>query len=723
MSSKEKYIRNNRRSRSVRTDHDNNNTQISSNSNSVDFSRISESGVCQLNSESDLAQQKNPINVGSDGDSGLGLGIDESGLNCCTEDQLEDILLQNLEILYSEAITKLMDLGYDEEVAMKAILKNGHCYGGMDVLTNILHNSLSYLNNGYVNSGSCLSLDESDQSFVDLRQLEEYSLAGMICLLQQMKPHLSKADAMWCLLVSDLHVGRASVMEIPDGSGRISGSVSGGGGSSSANVEGVATGPIGVVPAMCRFHGGWGFGNSTASAIPLNSSFAITADSSSQKEIDCPKRFNLTPSMKTMLKRNVAAFTAGFRSNPKYMQNQSRASSSSLADGNQSSGLAQLGDSQTSKSQDVVNTVVGKFQDLNLDENTQQQGNKDLDQKDEMILSLLDQIKDLERQVKERKDWAHQKAMQAARKLSHDLTELKTLRMEKEDIQRLKNGKPVIEDSTMKRLSDMETALRTASAKVDRANLSVKRIEDENAEMRAEMEAAKLSASESAKTCMEAAKREKKCIKKLGVWEKQKKKLQEDIAAEKQKISDLQNQLVQLEVAQKDAEAKWKEERNAKEQAAAIVEEERRFKEAVETNNKRKLEELRSKAEIDFQRHKDDLQRLEQDLSRLRASTELQNQSANLVTGSNVEQHPHGDIARMLREFDSFEQDSSEKDDSRECIICMKHEVSVVFLPCAHQVLCANCNDNFGKKGRVAKCPCCRVPIEQRIRVFGATTS
>lgn len=153
------------------------------------------------------------------------------------------------------------------------------------------------------------------------------------------------------------------------------------------------------------------------------------------------------------------------------------------------------------------------------------------------------------------------------------------------------------------------------------------------------------------------------------------------------------------------------------------MEEERRFKEAVETNNKRKLEELRSKAEIDFQRHKDDLQRLEQDLSRLRASTELQNQSANLVTGSNVEQHPHGDIARMLREFDSFEQDSSEKDDSRECIICMKHEVSVVFLPCAHQVLCANCNDNFGKKGRVAKCPCCRVPIEQRIRVFGATTS
>ncbi|XP_049376386.1 MND1-interacting protein 1-like [Solanum stenotomum] len=722
MSSKEKYIRNNRRLRSARIDHDFN-TQISSKSNSLDFSGISESGVRQLNPESEIAQQSNPINVGSDGDSGSGSGIDESGLNCCTEDQLEDILLQNLEVLYSEAVTKLMDLGYDEEVAMRAILKNGHCYGGMDVLTNILHNSLSYLNNGYVNSGSSSSGDESDQPFVDLRQLEEYSLAGMICLLQQMKPHLSKVDAMWCLLVSDLHVGRASVMEIPDGSGRINGSV-GGGSSSSTNVEGVATGPIGVVPAMCRFHGGWGFGNSTGNAYPLNKSFAITSDSSSQKDIDCPKRFNLTPSMKTLLKRNVAAFTAGFRSNPKYMQRQSRVSSSSLADGDQSSGLAQSGGSQTSKSQDVVNCVVGKFQDLNLDENTQQQGkrNEDLDQKDEMLLSLLDQIKDLEKQVKERKDWAHQKAMQAARKLSHDLTELKMLRMEKEDIQRMKKGKPAIEDATMKKLSEMETSLRTASANVDRSNMFVKTLQEENAEMKAELEASKLSASESAKKCAEAAKREKKCLKKLGVWDKQKKKLQEEIAAEKQKISDLQNQLAQSGVAIKDAEVNWRQEQKARQQASALVDEERRFKEATEANNKRKLEELRSKAEIDFQRHKDDLQRLEQDLSRLRASTELQNQSANVVTGSNAEQHPHGDIARMLHELANSEENSPVKDDSRECIMCMKHEVSVVFLPCAHQVLCSNCNDNFGKKGRVAKCPCCRAPIERRIRVFGATS-
>lgn len=102
---------------------------------------------------------------------------DETGWGYCTEEQLEEILLKNLEFIYSEAVSKLVALGYDEEVAVKAILRNGHCYGGMDVLTNILHNSLAFLNSnngggdGGGNGGG--NLDESEPVFSDLRQLEE----------------------------------------------------------------------------------------------------------------------------------------------------------------------------------------------------------------------------------------------------------------------------------------------------------------------------------------------------------------------------------------------------------------------------------------------------------------------------------------------------------------------------------------------------------------------
>lgn len=194
--------------------------------------------------------------------------FDECGWGYCTEEQLEEILLKNLEFLYNEAISKLVALGYDEEVALKAILRNGHCYGGMDVLTNILHNSLAYLNSSN-SCGNDAGSEESDLVFTDLRQLQDYSLAGMVCLLQQVRPHLSRGDAMWCLLMSDLHVGRASTIEIPmlpspsNSCGNAMSSMD------SVNTNAASSG-ISVSPGMCKFHGGWGFGNGANLELPPN---------------------------------------------------------------------------------------------------------------------------------------------------------------------------------------------------------------------------------------------------------------------------------------------------------------------------------------------------------------------------------------------------------------------------------------------------------------------
>lgn len=70
-------------------------------------------------------------------------------------------------------------------------------------------------------------------------------------------------------------------------------------------------------------------------------------------------------------------------------------------------------------------------------------------------------------------------------------------------------------------------------------------------------------------------------------------------------------------------QAKWRQEQKAKEEALAQMEEEQHSKEAAEGHNKRKLETLRLKIELDFQRHKDDHQRLEQELSRLKASSDI----------------------------------------------------------------------------------------------------
>lgn len=673
------------------------------------------------------------------------------GWGYCTEDQLEEILLKHLDFVYNEVVSKIVALGYDEEVAVRTVLRTGYCCQGnaMDVLSNVLSNSLDWLNNREGDGEEGEEGGEEGVVFRDLRQLEEYSLAGMVCMLQQNRPQLSRGDAMWCLLMSDLHVGRASAIDIPmipsvppalpppcsgcadcDGTGGNSLSNGNGNGSGSGSYGGEGT------MGLCKFHEGWGFGNGGSSEFVENelSGFFQYAEATLRKEADSSQKHGLTPEMKSLLKRNVAAFAAGLRANSK-MQMQSHGYTSSgvsvkdvvpkaavlpppgdLLEGNSE-------ENPVSKSLDAVNSVLNKFRDLDLNEGLDSVRE---DEKDEALLALMHQVKDLERQVKERKEWAQQKAMQAARKLSSDLTELKILRMEREETQRLKKGKQTLEDSTMKRLSEMENALRKASSQVDRANAAVRQLEVENAEIRAEMEASKLSASESVTTCLEVAKREKKCLKKLLAWEKQKTKLSEEVAAEKQKISDLQQLLVVINSAQKEAEAKWKLEVKAKEQAVTLVEEERRAKEAAETSNKRKLEALRSKIEIDFQRHKDDLQRLEQELSRLKSTVSSAEQTdpshGSPVSNTKSARHQGDTIAQMLHHLE-IEGNTPEKEPSgdRECIVCMKEEVSVVFLPCAHQVMCASCGEHYGKKGK-AVCPCCRVPIEQRIRVFGASS-
>lgn len=157
----------------------------------------------------------------------------------------------------------------------------------------------------------------------------------------------------------------------------------------------------------------------------------------------------------------------------------------------------------------------------------------------------------------------------------------------------------------------------------------------------------------------------------------------------------------------------------------AQVEEEQRTKEATEAHNKRKLETLRLKIEIDFQRHKDDHQRLDQELCRLKASSDPDSSHLSTNNAWKPEKSQGEDIAKLLEELDKLEGSiENEGHNDRECIMCLKDEVSVVFLPCAHQIVCSSCSDNFFNTNDGSKviCPCCRSLVQQRIRIFGATS-
>lgn len=359
-------------------------------------------------------------------------------------------------------------------------------------------------------------------------------------------------------------------------------------------------------------------------------------------------------------------------------------------------------------------------EDASDSENCTQAGRNGIEVRD-TLLSLQIRVRDLEIQLKDRIDWAQQKVMQAAQAVSKERQELNAVRAERDEALRFKKEQKAVEESALRKKAELETALRKASAEV-------RRLETENAEVRAEMEAAKLSAAESVAIYQEVAKREKKGAKRAQGWEKQKAKLQEELSEEKRKLAQLQQALAQANERHLQAEVRWRQEEKAKEEAIARADKEKRAKEQAEAAFKRREEVTRRKVEQDKQRLRDDVERLTQELSTLRATGSHNFVSASWnspaatvgMMGGRIGQK---EIERLVREVADLEQDLLQRDvrRDRECVMCMCEEMSVVFMPCAHQVVCIKCNELHEKQG-MRDCPSCRTPIQQRIRVYGASS-
>ncbi|KAL9401058.1 hypothetical protein Peur_004907 [Populus x canadensis] len=351
------------------------------------------------------------------------------------------------------------------------------------------------------------------------------------------------------------------------------------------------------------------------------------------------------------------------------------------------------------------------------------------DKKDEMIMKLIPKARELQNQLQEWTEWANQKVMQAARRLGKDKAELKSLRQEKEEVERLKKEKQTLEESTMKKLTEMENALCKASGQVEIANSAVQRLEVENAALRQEMEAAKLHAVESAASCQEVSKREKKTLMKFQSWEKQKALLQEEFATERHKVLELLQDLEQARQIQEQHEARWRQEEKAKEELLMQASSLRKEIDNIEASAKSKEGMIKLKAETNLQKYKDDIQKLEKEISQLRLKTDSSKIAAlrRGIDGSyasrlaDIKSSPAQKesrtpwISEVATDFHDYSETGGVKRE-RECVMCLSEEMAVVFLPCAHQVVCTTCNELHEKQG-MKDCPSCRGPIQQRIPV------
>ena len=74
------------------------------------------------------------------------------------------------------------------------------------------------------------------------------------------------------------------------------------------------------------------------------------------------------------------------------------------------------------------------------------------------------------------------------------------------------------------------------------------------------------------------------------------------------------------------------------------------------------------------------------------------------------------DLAAIASQVEALqaENESLKRRLEAKCVVCFERAPDVVFMPCFHVVSCRDC----GLHEDVSKCPICRVPIEQKHRVY-----
>ncbi|KAE8726353.1 hypothetical protein F3Y22_tig00007043pilonHSYRG00043 [Hibiscus syriacus] len=765
-----------------------------------------------------------------------------------TESQLEELVLNNLDAIFKSAIKKIVAFGYTEEIATKAVLRSGLCYGSKDTVSNIVDNTLAFLRSGQDYHPS------RDHCFEDLQQLEKYILTELVCVLREVRPFFSIGDAMWCLMICDMNLSHACAMDGDPLNGFVGDGVSNGFSIASKQPQlkpKAETSELNL-PNPCRLVPSFPCSHSSPPEVPSirsnnteklknsvvpsgvvsekvgTNSFAGGADETfsaagtsqfstmeeklvGSRKTHSTKRENLLRQKSLHLDKNYKTYgskgssrgklsslgglildkkvksvsdPAAFniksslkikamgadvpQDNRSHLLVNSEPSSSTTFCLDNDNNISPVPKSDVATISSPVN-MPPEFPPMNnpsalstadteLSLSLPTQSNSPVmpsvscseaanpsyvempfgnylgnwvprDKKDEMILKLVLRVQELQNQLQEWTEWTNQKVMQAARRLSKDKAELKTLRQEKEEVERLKKEKLNLEENTRKKLVEMDVALSKASGQVERANATVRRLEVENVAKRQEMEAAKLRAAESAASCQEVSKREKKTLMKVQSWGRQKTLFQEELMTEKCKVTQHLQELQMAKVIQEQLEVKWQQELKAKEEVLTWASLIRKEREQIEASAKLKEDMIKSKAETSLQKYKEDIQKLEQEISQLRLKTDSSKIAAlrRGIDGSYVGKFMDRKystnqtesrtplISKMVMDF----KDISGKGDvkrERECVMCLSEERSVVFIPCAHQIVCTTCNELHEKQG-MKDCPSCRSLIQRRIPV------
>ncbi|KAE9599023.1 hypothetical protein Lal_00044163 [Lupinus albus] len=680
---------------------------------------------------------------------GAGGDLPNFNWNDLTEAKLEELILTDLHIRIKRLIKKIAALSScTEEAVTKAMLRFSNCCGCSDTFSNIFGNTLAFLRNGQ-------EVDPSkEQCFEDLVHLEKYIMAELVCTLKEVRPSLSVKDALWRLLVFDMNLFHACAMGVEplcclrchqtsDGCSSVQTESQ-----SKLKAKGHELNlpiPFKSVPSgnsgdnLKNSETLGGLSEKEGDSVDKSLSTAATSQSHRMVELcGCLRKVHSSCTKRdyTLRHKSFIIEKSNPTHGPKGSSRVRKMSSLSglILDKNLNSvletttiNLKSAPSSNTSnaagldRSEDRSSTRPIQCNNEEPDSNCVAIPNsKSLSEwipqenKDELIMKLIPKVQELQDQIKKWTEWGNQKIMQAAHQLSQDNTLRKTLKKELDENEQLMKERKYLEESSMRRISEMKSAMDNAKAKLGQADATVRKLEAQNASIRKEMEAAKLGASESVTSFQEAVKREKDIQTKIQSQDKEKSLFQEMLVTEKHKFAQLQQELKQAKEKKVQAEVLWRQAKKAKEEVLQLASSIGKERERNEESTKYREEQMKLKAEKSRQSYEADIKKYEEEIAELRRK-ENNSKIAALRRGIGYDESWNTFVAELVTDMNDFSVSGKVKRE-RECVMCLHKEISVVFLPCAHQVVCETCNELLVKQG-MQDCPSCRTPIQERISV------
>ncbi|KAL3849817.1 hypothetical protein ACJIZ3_011699 [Penstemon smallii] len=292
---------------------------------------------------------------------------------------------------------------------------------------------------------------------------------------------------------------------------------------------------------------------------------------------------------------------------------------------------------------------------------------------DEAILTLVPYMRALEKELQSWSSWAQQKVVQALKRLGEDKAELTTLRQEKEEAHKFVKENKIAEETSRKRLYEMENALTLFNEQLPVLSSKIRGLEMEKALFLKEKEAEHSKALMEADKMKQTATREQENFKKVQSVDSERR-----LFLEEQR--DIQRNTVELEGISNKAKAQcdqFEQREKTTTQKDSFME---KRKEGIALR-KEEEKNIKQRAERNVQKCEENIKSLEKKVSVMRSEADkLMIASLNMGYGSGPSELP-----KVRKRLPVFEGNFGGLTPERECVMCMNEEKSVVFLPCAHQ--------------------------------------